>query len=103
GRACRRAPASAGTARRLAAPRDNTGDRTIMITSVAPPTPSTTYGPVAGEFCEASCPMPAPGIVVPVREGPVNEQLRYALRSWTANLPHRQVWLVGGRPTWAVN
>lgn len=47
--------------------------------------------------------MTAPDIVVPVREGPVNEQLRYALRSWTANLPHRQVWLVGGRPTWAVN
>lgn len=46
--------------------------------------------------------MGALDIVVPVREGPVNEQLRYALRSWSANLPHRRVWLVGGRPSWAV-
>ena len=42
----------------------------------------------------------APDIVVPVREGPVNQQLRYALRSWAANLPHRRVWLVGYRPPW---
>ncbi|MFJ8852368.1 hypothetical protein [Streptomyces sp. NPDC102437] len=40
-------------------------------------------------------------IVVPVREGAANEQLRYALRSWAVNLPHRRVWLVGGRPPWA--
>lgn len=46
--------------------------------------------------------MGALDIVVPVREGPVNEQLRYALRSWAANLPHGRVWLVGGRPSWAV-
>jgi hypothetical protein len=39
-------------------------------------------------------------IVVPLREAAVNEQLRYALRSWSANLPHRRVWLVGGRPSW---
>ncbi|MCX4775253.1 hypothetical protein OG493_37850 [Streptomyces sp. NBC_01285] len=35
-----------------------------------------------------------------MREGPVNEQLRYALRTWAANLPHRTVWIVGYRPTW---
>lgn len=40
-------------------------------------------------------------IVVPVREGAANEALRYALRSWAANLPHRRVWLVGYRPPWA--
>ncbi|AIV35619.1 hypothetical protein [Streptomyces sp. CCM_MD2014] len=45
--------------------------------------------------------MSALDIVVPVREGAANEQLRYALRSWSANLPHRRVWLIGGRPAWA--
>ncbi|MGW2640065.1 hypothetical protein [Streptomyces sp. NPDC001348] len=40
-------------------------------------------------------------LVVPVREGANNEQLRYALRSWAANLPHRHVWIVGFRPWWA--
>ncbi|MFD4314986.1 hypothetical protein [Streptomyces sp. NPDC058548] len=40
-------------------------------------------------------------IVVPVREGAVNEQLRYALRSWAAHLPHGRVWVVGHRPAWA--
>ncbi|KAA9379608.1 hypothetical protein F5972_08100 [Microbispora cellulosiformans] len=44
--------------------------------------------------------MGVPDLVVPVREGPANEQLRYALRSWTANLPHSRVWVVGGRPGW---
>ncbi|MFD8509716.1 hypothetical protein ACFV27_01020 [Streptomyces antimycoticus] len=43
-----------------------------------------------------------PDIVVPVREGAANEQLRYALRSWAAHLPHRRVWIVGYRPRWAV-
>lgn len=43
----------------------------------------------------------APDLVVPVREGAANEQLRYALRSWAAHLPHRRVWLVGHRPRWA--
>ncbi|MEZ7005825.1 hypothetical protein [Streptomyces sp. AD55] len=43
----------------------------------------------------------APDLVVPVRQGPVNEQLRYALRSWAAHLPHRHVWLIGYRPAWA--
>lgn len=46
--------------------------------------------------------MDAPDLVVPVREGAVNEPLRYALRSWAANLPHGRVWLVGHRPRWAV-
>jgi hypothetical protein len=43
-----------------------------------------------------------PDIVVPVRVGARNDQLRYALRSWAENLPHRRVWLVGHRPPWAV-
>jgi hypothetical protein len=45
----------------------------------------------------------APDLVVPVRETAVNEQLRYALRTWAANLPHRQVWIVGYRPAWLQN
>lgn len=40
-------------------------------------------------------------LVVPVREGATHESLRYALRSWAANLPHRKVWLVGHKPAWA--
>lgn len=44
--------------------------------------------------------MEAPDIVVPVREGSANEQLRYALRSWAAHLPHRRVWVVGHRLPW---
>ncbi|MGW6459784.1 hypothetical protein ACWF94_28300 [Streptomyces sp. NPDC055078] len=44
--------------------------------------------------------MEAPDIVVPVRERPVNEQLRYSLRSWSAHLPHGRVWIVGYRPAW---
>ncbi|MFI2434629.1 hypothetical protein [Streptomyces sp. NPDC018693] len=39
-------------------------------------------------------------LVVPVREAPANQQLRYALRSWQANLPHRHVWIVGYKPAW---
>ncbi|MFE6549652.1 hypothetical protein ACFVHS_14835 [Streptomyces sp. NPDC057746] len=39
-------------------------------------------------------------LVVPVREGAVNQQLRYALRSWEANLLHRRVWIIGYRPPW---
>jgi len=45
----------------------------------------------------------APDIVVPVREGAANAQLRYALRSWAAHLPHRRVWIVGYRPPWVSN
>ncbi|MFC5072916.1 hypothetical protein ACFPN0_15295 [Kitasatospora cinereorecta] len=47
--------------------------------------------------------METPDLVVPVREGSVNEQLRYAVRSWAANLPHRRVWVVGHRPAWLDN
>ncbi|MGA5202812.1 hypothetical protein [Streptomyces variegatus] len=39
-------------------------------------------------------------LVVPVRSGAVNQQLRYALRSWVAHLPHRHVWVIGYRPPW---
>ncbi|MET8746887.1 hypothetical protein [Streptomyces sp. NPDC004728] len=42
-------------------------------------------------------------LVVPVREGIANTQLRYALRSWAANLPHRRVWLIGYRPPWVAD
>ncbi|MEU2264925.1 hypothetical protein ABZ568_00425 [Streptomyces olindensis] len=45
--------------------------------------------------------MELPDLVVPVREGATNEPLRYALRSWAANLPHRHVWIIGFRPWWA--
>lgn len=44
--------------------------------------------------------MDVPDLVVPVRVAAVNEQLRYALRSWAAHLPHRHVWVVGHRPAW---
>ncbi|MEU2743647.1 hypothetical protein ABZ656_52495 [Streptomyces sp. NPDC007095] len=44
--------------------------------------------------------MEAPDLVVPVREGPSNQQLRYALRGWEENLPHRHVWIVGYKPSW---
>lgn len=44
--------------------------------------------------------MNLPDLVVPLREGKNNQQLRYALRSWAANLPHGRVWLVGFRPHW---
>ncbi|MDH6189123.1 hypothetical protein EES44_24280 [Streptomyces sp. ADI96-15] len=43
---------------------------------------------------------PEVDIVVPVRVGAANQQLRYALRSWTANIPHRHVWVVGYKPSW---
>lgn len=42
-------------------------------------------------------------LVVPVREERNATQLRYALRSWAAHIPHRRVWLVGYRPPWAVD
>ncbi|CAL9613492.1 hypothetical protein SUDANB1_05676 [Streptomyces sp. enrichment culture] len=45
--------------------------------------------------------MDLPDLVVPVREGVTNEELRYALRSWVAHLPHRHVWITGFRPWWA--
>lgn len=39
-------------------------------------------------------------VVYPVRPGEHNEELRFSLRCLAANLPHDQVWLVGGRPPW---
>lgn len=47
--------------------------------------------------------MDAPDLVVPVRTGKANPQLRYALRSWEAHLPHGRVWIVGYRPAWMRN
>lgn len=44
--------------------------------------------------------MELPDLVVPVREAAINQPLRFALRSWEANLPHRHVWIVGYRPAW---
>lgn len=44
--------------------------------------------------------MGLPDLVVPLREGKNNAQLRYALRSWAEHLPHGRVWLVGFRPYW---
>lgn len=38
-------------------------------------------------------------IVIPVREGE-NEELRYALRTIDAHVPHANVWVIGGRPAW---
>lgn len=44
--------------------------------------------------------MPLPDVVIPVRMGDDNEELRYALRSLALNMPHRAVWLVGFLPSW---
>ncbi|MEW2066639.1 hypothetical protein [Streptomyces sp. NPDC007346] len=43
-----------------------------------------------------------PDIVIPVREGDRNPELRYALRAIAANVPHRQVWIAGHIPPWVV-
>lgn len=42
-----------------------------------------------------------PDIVIPCRPGD-NEELRYALRS-LKNIPHRDVWIIGGMPDWVRN
>lgn len=42
-------------------------------------------------------------VVVMVRVGREYEELRYALRSISANLPHGRVWVYGGEPRWLVN
>lgn len=39
-------------------------------------------------------------IVIPVKDGDVNEHLRYTLRSIAAHVPHRQVWIAGHMPPW---
>ncbi|MFE3378701.1 hypothetical protein [Streptomyces anulatus] len=41
-----------------------------------------------------------PDIVIPVREGDRNPELRYALRAIAAHVPHRQVWIAGHIPPW---
>lgn len=45
----------------------------------------------------------APDIVIPVRPGDDNEELRYALRSFEKNLRHRQIVIVGYKPSWLRN
>lgn len=42
-------------------------------------------------------------IVIPVRPGDNNEELRFALRSWEQNYPHNSVWIVGHKPNWVTN
>lgn len=37
-------------------------------------------------------------IVYFVKDAPSNEELRYSLRSMCANMPHKRVWIFGGRP-----
>ena len=41
-----------------------------------------------------------PDVIIPVRAGEANEELRFALRSLDANLPHGRVWVVGFKPSW---
>lgn len=47
--------------------------------------------------------MSDPDVVIPVRPGDRNEELRYALRSIDAFLPHGRVWLAGHAPRWTRN
>lgn len=42
-------------------------------------------------------------VVVMVRVGREYDELRYALRSIAANLPHGRVWVYGGEPRWLTN
>lgn len=42
-------------------------------------------------------------ILIPVRPGNRNEELRFSLRSIQANLPHTAVWIVGHQPNWLTN
>jgi hypothetical protein len=42
----------------------------------------------------------SPDVVIPVRVGERNEELRYALRTIAAHLPHGRVWLAGHAPRW---
>lgn len=39
-------------------------------------------------------------IVCPVKPGDNNEPLRYAIRSWEANLAYDRIWIVGCKPNW---
>lgn len=45
----------------------------------------------------------ASDVVIPVRPGEDNEELRHALRSIAAAFPHRGVWLAGHMPGWVRN
>lgn len=42
-------------------------------------------------------------IVIPVRAGDDNEELRYAIRSFEENLPHRRIVIAGHKPSWLHN
>ena len=42
-------------------------------------------------------------IVCPCRTGNKNNELRYAMRSWEANVPHRDLYLWGAPPAWTQN
>ncbi|MEU7093030.1 hypothetical protein [Kitasatospora aureofaciens] len=44
-----------------------------------------------------------PDIVLSVRVGAVPEQLRYAVRSWAAHLPHGHLVVAGPSPSWLDN
>lgn len=39
-------------------------------------------------------------ILIPCRDGENNPSLVYALRSIEKNVPHRKIWLAGGKPSW---
>ena len=39
-------------------------------------------------------------IVYNCRPGKQNEELRYSIRSVMENLPHDNLWVVGGKPEW---
>lgn len=42
-------------------------------------------------------------VVLPVRPGDQNEELRFTLRALEANYPHAGVWIVGYKPSWVTN
>lgn len=52
---------------------------------------------------EASASATLPDVLFIVRPGDDNEELRYALRSVAANVPHRKVWVAGHCPWWVEN
>lgn len=47
--------------------------------------------------------MTALDVVIPVRAGDKNPELRWALRCLEANFPHNRVWIVGYQPAWVTN
>lgn len=42
-------------------------------------------------------------VLIPVRPGDDNNELRFSLRSIEANLEHTEVWVVGYQPNWLTN